>query len=160
MEKKILILIFVINFIALLPLFGNTELIGQLTKQQILESFPDWQEQMSSYLPKAEFIEKLHSINWPVKIDVFLGTWCPDSKEHVSDYFKIIGMADNPNILTNYIGIPRDKGSRQPFIEGKDIERIPTFIIYINNKEKGRIVEHPKTSVEEDLADIILKAVL
>jgi len=160
MEKKILVLVFLINFIALLPLFGNTELIGQLTKQQILESFPDWQEQMSSYLPKAKFIEKLHSINWTVKIDVFLGTWCPDSKEHVSNYFKIIEMADNPNIITNYIGIPRDKVSRQSFIEGKNIERIPTFIVYINNEEKGRIVEHPKTSVEENLADIILKAVL
>jgi len=160
MEKKILVLVFVINFIALLPLFGNTELIGQLTKEQILESFPDWQEQMSFYLPKAEFIEKLHSINWPIKIDVFLGTWCPDSKEYVSNYFKIIEMADNPNIITNYIGIPRDKGSRQPFMEGKNIERIPTFIVHINNEEKGRIIEHPKTSVEEDLADIILKAVL
>jgi hypothetical protein len=66
-------------------------------------------------------------------------------------------MVDNPLIMTSYIGIPREDDSRKPFIEGKNIIKVPTFIIIIDNQEKGRIVENPIKSVEEDLLDIINK---
>jgi hypothetical protein len=62
---------------------------------------------------------------------------------------------DNPLISTTYIGIPRDKQARQEFIQGKNIEKLPTFIVTLDNQEKGRIIETPVKSVEEDLFDII-----
>ena len=37
----------------------------------------------------------------------------------------------------------------------KNIEKAPTFIVYINGQERGRIIETPQKSVEEDLIDII-----
>jgi hypothetical protein len=66
-------------------------------------------------------------------------------------------MVDNPLFMTTYIGIPRNNDSRKPFIEGKNIIKVPTFIIIIDNQEKGRIIEDPVKSVEEDLLDIINK---
>ena len=35
------------------------------------------------------------------------------------------------------------------------IQRVPTFIIYKNNIESGRIIETPKTSLEQDLVNIL-----
>jgi hypothetical protein len=136
-------------------IFGNTDLLGPITREEILENFPDWNDRIDSYSPNQHAIEKLKSIEYEVEIEVFLGTWCPDSVRNVSAYFKIMDMVDNPLIQTRYIGIPRDKESRKKYIQGKNILKVPTFIVIINNQEKGRIIENPTQTVEEDLLEII-----
>ena len=155
--KKIIVPFLCIIFFLSISALGTLELLGPLSKEEILENFPDWQEEVASYVPNLEVIDKLQSIPSEIKIEIFLGTWCPDTKRNVSAYFKIMDMVDNPLFITTYIGIPRDNDSRKPFIEGKNIIKVPTFIILINNEEKGRIIENPVKSVEEDLLDIISK---
>jgi hypothetical protein len=155
--KKIILPFLCIIFFLSISVYGTLELLGPLSKEEILENFPDWQMEVASYVPDQEVIEKLQSIPSEIKIEIFLGTWCPDTKRNVSAYFKIMDMVDNPLFMTSYIGIPRDNDSRKPFIEGKNIIKVPTFIILINDEEKGRIIENPVKSVEEDLLDIINK---
>ena len=147
-----LILIFLIM---ILSIHGGNDLVGTVTQEDILESFPEWREIVASYTPQEDAIEKLKAIDFIVKIEIILGTWCPDSKEHVSAYFKIIELVENPLVVSSYIGVPKNKEEREPFIQGKNIQSVPTFIVFIDNEEIGRIIEHPEKSVEEDLVDII-----
>ena len=156
MNKKILTFLSLL-FILSIFIYGNTDLLGPITREEILENFPDWNDVVVSYSPKPEVIEKLKSIDYEVKIEVFLGTWCPDSVRNVSAYFKIMDIVDNPLIQTSYIGIPRDKESRKQYIKGKNILKVPTFIVFIKSQEKGRIIENPTKTVEEDLLEIINK---
>ncbi len=155
--KKIILTFLCFIILPFISVYGKLELLGPLSKEEILENFPDWQVEVASYVPDQEVIEKLQSIPSEIKIEIFLGTWCPDTKRNVSAYFKIMDMVDNPFIMTSYIGIPRNNDSRKPFIEGKNIMKVPTFIILINDEEKGRIIENPTKSVEEDVLDIIIK---
>jgi hypothetical protein len=136
---------------------ANTELLGDLSKEDIIKKFPSWEERAAVYMPDLDSIAKLQSFNsLTVNIEVYLGTWCPDSVEHVSSFFKIMEMADNPRFLVTYTGIPRDKPAREAYIQGKVIQKVPTFILTTNGQEIGRIIEHPQKSVEEDLADILM----
>ncbi len=146
-------LIFVFSFF--LFSYPDVELLGNLTKERILKECPSWEDKISSYSPNKEVIKKLRSVDQEVIIEVYLGTWCPDSVRNVSAYFKIMDMVDNPHLTTKYVGLPRDKDARKPYIKDKNIVRIPTFIALINNQEKGRIIENPTRSVEEDLYEII-----
>ena len=133
-------------------------MLGPLTKEAILKGFPDWEEVAAVYQPKPDCLRKLKAIDQAVRIEVFLGTWCSDSKNHVSAYFKILDMTDNPLIQTVYIGIPRDKGARLKYLPpAKNIEKLPTFLVYKDGKELGRIIETPAKSVEEDLLAILNK---
>jgi hypothetical protein len=154
MIKKIL---YLLSLLFIFPVFicGNTDLLGPITREEILENFPDWNARIDSYSPNQLVIETLKSIDYKVEIEVFLGTWCPDSIRNVSAYFKIMDMVDNPLIQTTYIGIPRDRESRKKYIQGKNIIKVPTFIVFISNQEKGRIIENPIKTVEEDLLEII-----
>jgi len=136
-------------------LSSQVELQGQLTRDEILRNFPDWKTVAESYSPDLEFISGLQAVSEEIQIEVFLGTWCPDSKQHVSAYFKIMDMVQNPLIRTTYIGLPQIKEDRAKYIQGKDIQRIPTFVVTIRGQEAGRIIETPRTSVEEDLWRII-----
>jgi len=150
----LLLILFLFSF---LYLGGEKELTGPLSKEDILENVPEWQELVASYIPKPEIIEKLKSVNKEIQVEIFMGCWCPDCRQHVSAYFKIMELADNPFISTSYIGIPREREARKELIQGKNIVRIPTFIIYFQNQEIGRIIETPAKSVEEDLIEIIEK---
>lgn len=133
----------------------NVELLGPLSQDQILDACPDWRAVVADYNPNAEFVDKLRSVSTEVKVEIFLGTWCPDSKAHVSEYFKVLEFADNPLIQTFLIGVPREKSKRAPYYQGKDIERLPTFVVYVDSREKGRIIEVPVKSVEEDLVELL-----
>jgi len=156
MRKQIIVLILSM-LIGPLISFGQTEMLGPLTKDDILKNLPAWQEVAASYNPKPDILEKLRAVSQIVQVEIYLGTWCPDSQAHVSAYFKIVDFVDNPLLQTNYIGVPRDKSKREPYIQGKNIIRLPTFIVFLDGQEKGRIIETPTKSVEEDLLDIINK---
>jgi hypothetical protein len=154
MKRRIAFLAFALFLIGkLLP--GQVELLGELTRDEILQNLPDWQAVAASYSPNLDIITQLQAVKEEIHIEIFLGTWCPDSKQHVSAYFKIMDLVQNPLIRTTYIGIPRDRDNRQEYTQGKNIERIPTFIVTLRGQEAGRIVETPRISVEEDIWKII-----
>jgi hypothetical protein len=117
--------------------YGIEDFCGKIVKEEILNSFPEWQKTVTAYSPDPEIIYGLQTFDIPVNIEIFLGTWCRDSAQHVSEYFKIMNMVDNPYFMTIYTGIPKDKESREPYIKGKNIQKIPTFIIFIDGEESG-----------------------
>nr|MQY61371.1 hypothetical protein [bacterium] len=114
--KKIILTFLCFILLPFISVYGKLELLGPLSKEEILENFPDWQVEVASYVPDQEVIEKLQSIPSEIKIEIFLGTWCSDTKRNVSAYFKIMDMVDNPLIMTSYIGIPREDDSRLFFL--------------------------------------------
>lgn len=153
-EKKNLLLWLVFLFV-IGPARAQLELVGPLTSEEILEKIPEWKPFVDAYSPQIDIISRLQAVPEDVRIEIFLGTWCPDCRQHVSAYFKVMDMVRNPMIQTTYTGVPRDRAARQPYIEGKNIERLPTFIVFFRDQEIGRIVEIPSKSVEEDLWEML-----
>jgi thiol-disulfide isomerase/thioredoxin len=136
--------------------FQTIEMTGPATRSQILASVPDWEPVMAVYQPKPEAIEALKKAGEPVLIETYFGSWCSDSKAHVPALFKVLDLADNPLIQAGYTAIPRNKSDRARFIpSGRDIVKLPTFIVFLSGKEAGRIVETPAHSIEEDLAALL-----
>lgn len=137
------------------PTLAQVELVGPLTPDVILQKIPEWKPFVDGYSPQLDLISRLQAVPEEVRVEIFLGTWCPDCRQHVSAYFKIMDMVRNPMIRTTYTGVPRDRAARGPYIEGKNIERLPTFIVFFRDAEVGRIIETPRKSVEEDLWEIL-----
>ncbi|MCK7476839.1 MAG: thioredoxin family protein [Candidatus Moduliflexus flocculans] len=136
------------------PSFGE-ELVGPLSREALLAANPEWQAVAAAYQPKPDCLDRLRACGREVRIEVFLGTWCSDSKAHVSELFKVLEMADSPLIRVVLIGVPEAKDEREPYYGGRDIVRLPTFLILADGREIGRIVETPERSVEEDLLLIL-----
>jgi len=137
------------------PVRAQMELIGPLTPEAILQKIPEWKPFVDGYSPQLEIISRLQAVPEVVRVEIFLGTWCPDCRQHISAYFKIMDMVRNPMIRTTYTGVPRDRAARGPYIKGKNVERLPTFIVFFRDAEAGRIIETPRKSVEEDLWEIL-----
>jgi len=90
---------------------------------------------------------------------VFMGTWCGDSKREVPRLLSVLDYCHFRNedlkmVMVSY----RDGAYKQsPKHEerGRNIFRVPTIIVYVGNKELGRIIESPKQSLEKDLLSIL-----
>ena len=130
-------------------------LLGKLSAEQLLERLEGYKARVILYEPDPEAIRHLQSYNKPLTIEVFFGSWCPDCREHLPPFIKVIQEAANPNISTIFIGVSRDKKEPARLLQAKGVKFVPTFIIYRNGDEIGRIIEHPRISIEHDLIAIL-----
>jgi thiol-disulfide isomerase/thioredoxin len=126
-----------------------------LTRQEILAGLKIYNFRYVEYVPKSDPIQAIHNYPGSAEIKVIFGDWCKDSKKHVPAFIKSMEFADNKNIKITYINVSRDKKEPAELLAGLNIENVPTFIVLANGKEIGRIVETPKVSVEQDLADLL-----
>lgn len=87
-------------------------------------------------------------------ITIFMGTWCEDSRMQVPALMNILDAIKYDHSKITLITMSEDKDTPENFEEGKNIEYVPTIIVYNNNDEMGRIIEYPIESLEADLLKI------
>ena len=108
------------------------------------------------YQPSTEALNNLMDISQEnVTIKIVMGTWCPDSRREVPRYLKVLDVWKFPADKVTFIGVDDEKQSPVGEYNNLDIERVPTFIVYKNNIEAGRIIENPVTSLEQDMVNIL-----
>ena len=54
-----------------------------------------------------------------------------------------------------YIGVDRDKTEPRDLVEGAGLELVPTFIVTLNGRELGRVVEESPNGIEADLLSLL-----
>jgi hypothetical protein len=129
----------------------------EISKEKMLATSPEWQDKYDKYDPPAEMVDALKAkLGANMKIDVYLGTWCPDSRNNVPPFLKIL---DRVGVLVpvRYRNVPRKPRDVKYYVEEMRVERVPSFIFYRDGKEVGRIIENPKAGMIEDMMDIVFK---
>ena len=112
-------------------------------------------EQYRMYDPCRTILSKLENRIYNYSILIVLGTWCHDSHEQVPRFYKMLDDLDyNTNLVKN-ICVDKEKTGGTIDISELNIERVPTFIFYDDEKEIGRIIETPETSLEKDSWQIL-----
>ena len=137
-------------------------LYGAITKDSLtVAPYDKWfTTGYDAYKPNAEMVAQLKKQNFKdYSIQIFLGTWCGDSKRETPRFLKLMNDINFPTdkikIITVGDGDSLYKQSPQHEEKGLGIFRVPAFIIYKNGVEINRINEYPATSLEKDLLAII-----
>jgi thiol-disulfide isomerase/thioredoxin len=108
------------------------------------------------YNPDA--VDKLKEIGKSdLAIKIVMGTWCPDSRREVPRFMRILNASNFATDKIQLIGVDNEKNSPIENFDSLNIQRVPTFIIYKNNIEIGRIIENPTTSLEQDMVNILTR---
>lgn len=119
-------------------------LVGDLTYDDIISTLPRWEAQDKAVELNPDEISRLSEVGRQVEVVCYLGTWCPDSRGAVPHFTRALEIADNPNISYKIIGLNRDKEDPPGHRAMKnDIQRVPTFLVYENGEEIGRLIEYP-----------------
>ncbi|TFH33825.1 MAG: thioredoxin [Bacteroidia bacterium] len=109
-----------------------------------------------SYTFDSDVFMKLSGLSYDdVTITIVLGTWCPDSRRELPRFLKIMQSWGITEEQITLVGVDSYKVAPIENYDKLNIERVPTFIIYKNKIEAGRIIEYPKTSLEQDMVNIL-----
>lgn len=132
-------------------------LIGPASEASFKEApYSEWYVPgYDNYKPDPQVISSLTAALKEVKIKVFMGTWCEDSQLQVPRFFKVLNDAGYNLTSVSVVAVDRDKVEPKSSLQGYNIDYVPTFIIFKNNAELGRIVESPDESLEVDLLKIL-----
>ena len=128
-------------------------------KPMLLDPFGGWfQVESDAYQVDTELTNAISNPG-QYTYEIFLGTWCGDSRREVPRMEKIFSEMgiDMANVLI--VTLDRDKVSPSGEQEGRDIRYVPTLIVSKDNQEIGRIVESPSSetaTLESDLFEISL----
>lgn len=134
-----------------------------LCTREELVSFPAMKEvyitEYNSYQPDPATIALLKPLISQHKLTIVMGTWCGDSKLQVPHFYKVMDAAGVNEADITLICVNEEKKAENGLIDQLDIERVPTFIFFENNRETGRITELPISTFEKDSVKILTKKI-
>ncbi|MEO6315321.1 MAG: hypothetical protein ABIU63_18520 [Chitinophagaceae bacterium] len=140
---------------------GNPVLLGIHTAKDLQQApYNEWfNKNKDLYKIDSATADKFKLLVKDKKFEIFMGTWCGDSKREIPRIFKLLEYSGvRASQLTMVMLDNRDSVYKQsPGHEEKDkaIHRVPTLIVYDGKKEMNRIVEVPVISLERDLLLIL-----
>ncbi len=146
---------------------GNVNITGDFTVEDLQgrASFSEWYTTEYNNYAISDFLKNhkrdLRKSFKGKSVQIFLGTWCSDSKREVPRFMKIMNFLKIPKSKIQLIGVNREKHAFSGQDLGKRIKRVPTFIFYYNQfadrtpTEVGRIVEYPIETLEKDMLKIL-----
>lgn len=120
--------------------------------------YPQFKETYDTVKVEKDVVELIQQVNEGVDFLVFFGTWCSDSKREVPRFLKVVDMAGIDSARIRFYGVDRTKTSSDGLTALHDIHLVPTFIFMKAGKELGRIVEKPRTTIEDDVLSILAGA--
>ena len=127
--------------------------IGKISQQQLMAKHKIFQQGYQAFQLSALEIAEIN--RWPkdLHIDVYFGSWCHDSVREVPRFLKIV--AQSPTLSNRLIALDYAKSEPSGSAKNQDIKYTPTFIVYQNDKEIGRIIERPKVSLTADISAML-----
>jgi hypothetical protein len=141
---------------------GNLLLLGKSTRERLQQApYDSWfNSTYNDYLIDSATANQLKSMLKGKRFQIFMGTWCGDSRREVPRIYKLLDYCGIPASQIELINVDyHDSAYKQsPTHEerGLQIHRVPDLLVYEKNKELGRVVESPVTSWEKDLLAILV----
>jgi len=133
-------------------------LTGWLTPDQLYTAFPEYQLEGQGYTAEDAVISEMDALGGEFEVLVIIGTYCSDCKRELPRFLSAIEQLGNTSVQYKIYGLDRAKNDTSGMREKYNIEFIPTFIVYADGQEIGRIIETPIVSMEQDLLDIMTAA--
>lgn len=148
----------VVNKVTIDEKTGNPMLVGVTNRNAFeLPEFSEWYNtEYIGYEPDEFLLGQIKESSDSIDIQIFMGTWCSDSRREVPRFLKIMDLSEFEQEKLQIINVDRKKISPTHEEKHKNIEFVPTFVIIKNGDEIGRIVEFPIITLESDLLNILL----
>lgn len=136
---------------------GPPILTGAVDRAGIERELPAWRQELALAEVDEAAAAALAEVPPGAQVDVFLGTWCGDSRRVVSRLFRALERvpeAARPFAI-RFVAVDRQKRDPEGLAEGRDLRFVPTIIVTRDGAEVGRIVESAPNGVEVDLGRLL-----
>ncbi|AEW00621.1 hypothetical protein Niako_4361 [Niastella koreensis GR20-10] len=140
---------------------GNLILLGKCTRERLVRApFDVWYtKNFEAYTVDSTTANQIKPLLKNKQFLLFMGTWCGDSRREVPRLYKILDYCrvkpSQVQLITLNNSDTAYKQSPGHEERGLNIRRVPTLLIFENQREVGRVVESPVTSLEKDILAIV-----
>ena len=129
----------------------NKQHYGSIEIEELFSKYSVFKIGYDNYVPP-----KLSALKYnDIRVVVFFGTWCHDSKRELPRALKIFNEMGINDENIELIAVGLDKKEPQGRALKLNLVYTPTLIFFRGSKEIGRIIEKPVISLEKDIALII-----
>lgn len=137
---------------------ATSDVVGATSRAELEAALPRWRDAIASAPVDEETARALGTVPPGAQVDVYLGTWCGDSRREVTRFLRALEHAPEPRPFTvALIGVDRQK--RAPELPGDlDLRYVPTFVVRRDGAEVGRVVESAPRGIERELLDLLTGA--
>ena len=133
--------------------------VGPTTADRLIAMVPEYATRKAEYQPDDTVVEMIAAAIQPDdRLDIYMGTWCPDSLREVPRFLKIADVMKEKygkDLPVTMVAVDRSKTQPSALLAGKEITKVATFIYYRGDRELGRIEEKPAVVFEDDLLAIV-----
>jgi len=135
------------------------ELIGEVSREQVLAEKEQYREKADAYVPQSSAIETIGDAA-DLRFVVGFGTWCPTCAEWTPRFIKTFEAAGLDDTQLVFVAVDPEYKEPADALARYKIEAVPTFIVYRGDHELGRVRladldRDPDTPIELRLARII-----
>ena len=148
-----------VNKIVIEERSGKPMIVGLFDRAAFADTNFSWwfEPEYNNYDLNRSALDSIEEKLSGIKIKIVFGTWCSDSRREVPRFMKMLDTLNfNPDSL-KMICVNRQKKAEGTEVGDLNILFVPSFIIYKNDEELGRIIEEPDKTLEEDLKAILYK---
>ncbi len=124
-----------------------------ISQEALFLQHPKFQENFDQY----EVLEATAKIPADVSVLIFFGTWCHDSQREVPKMLKILEAVGFSQDSMKMVTLDYSKTDPEGLAIANAVEFTPTFIFFREQKEVGRIVEKPATTLEESMIELLVQ---
>lgn len=138
-----------------LELRPRPPLLKHHTGEQLLKHSPQYGVQKRTYRPNAGAVAKLKSAK-NVEVEVLFGSWCSRCSRLLGHMLKLEDELGKSGITFKYYGLPNPPAAwREPHYKKSGIHGLPTAVVRVNGRVRGRLAHGAWTRIESALLPLV-----
>ena len=127
---------------------------GVVKASGILAQYPVFRQNYDNYSPDKHDLELIRQLE-NKELLVMFGSWCHDSERELPRLLKLLDVSGVKLAALTLLGVDRNKQEPTGRAEKWRLKYTPTIVLKTGDTELGRIIEKPKVSLADDLANMV-----
>jgi hypothetical protein len=138
---------------------GAKQLKGKIQMKQLISdsAFAWFYTGVNKYQVNENMVNYIKTNKDKIQLVALVNTTDPASKELLPKFYKVMILSSVPEESIHLYGFDESGSSGDAVADGYKAKRLPVIMVMRDGKEEGRISGTPKETVEQDLAQIIMK---
>ncbi len=118
---------------------------------------PEYAQLADQYTPEVRYLDNLRAQEGAVRVRVYFGTWCPVCGRLVPRILRLQDELKGSRVHFEYYGLPQPM-SDDPITKREDLHGVPTAVVYLGDKEIGRLSGGDLNAPEKSITRLVLAA--
>lgn len=139
-----------------LALKPRSPLLKQQAAATLFSYNPEYERNAKAYEPDNGIVKALRAQSKQVRVLTIFGSWCPHCTQYVPRLMRLEQALGASKIEFDYYGVPRGaEMSKDPEVKRLSVKAVPTGIVFVGDREVGRIYGDGWSNPEATLQNLI-----